>query len=66
LGDDLNIARRSLLLLVLTMSALFNARQAQAQSGVELENVTASYRYGEQITFIAQIKSSIQIQGLRL
>ena len=45
------------------MSILFNARQAQAQSGVELENVTASYRYGEQITFFAQIKSSIQIQG---
>lgn len=34
---------------------------AQAQPVVELENVTASYRYGEQITFSAQIKSSVQI-----
>jgi hypothetical protein len=27
-----------------------------------LENVTASYRYGEQITFSAQVKSSVQIE----
>ena len=49
---------------MIAMSILFNPRQAyaQAQSEVELENVTASYQYGEQITFSAQIKSSIQIQ----
>jgi len=58
----LRIAGRSLLLLVMAVSILFEARHAQAQSGVELENVRASYRYGEQITFSAQIKSSIQIQ----
>ena len=48
----------------MAMSILWNVRHAyaQAQSGIELENVTASYRYGEQITFIAQVKSSIQIQ----
>jgi hypothetical protein len=54
--------RKSIILLVIAAITLFNARQAEAQSGVELENVTATYRYGEQITFIAQIKSSIQIQ----
>jgi hypothetical protein len=41
----------------------FNLRPVQAQSAIELENVTASYRYGEQITFVAQIKSSTPIQG---
>jgi len=49
---------------MIAMSILISSRQvyAQAQSEVELENVTASYQYGEQITFSAQIKSSIQIQ----
>jgi len=41
---------------------LFNASQARAQSGVVLENIEASYRYGEQITFIAQVNASIPIQ----
>lgn len=56
--------RRSFLLFVIATITLLNARPAyaQAQSGVELENVTASYRYGEQITFSAQIKSQVQIQ----
>jgi hypothetical protein len=60
----LTIIKRSLLLFAMAMSILWNVRHAyaQAQSGIELENVTASYRYGEQITFIAQVKSSIQIQ----
>ena len=34
----------------------------QPQSEVQLENVSASYRYGEQITFTAQVKSSTQIR----
>jgi hypothetical protein len=48
--------------LIITTITLFSTLQVKAQSGVELENVTASYRYGEQITFSAQIKSSIQIR----
>jgi hypothetical protein len=54
--------RKGIIFVMMAVSILFDARRAQAQSGVELENVTASYRYGEQITFSAQIKSSIQIQ----
>jgi peptidase MA superfamily protein len=53
--------RKGIILLVIATFILCNAWHAQAQSGVELENITASYRYGEQITFIARIKSSIQI-----
>jgi len=55
---------------VMAASILFNVPQAQAavlslpkgQSGVELENIGASYRYGEQITFMAQVNASIPIQ----
>ena len=47
--------------LVVALILLFPARPARAQSEVELENVTASYRYGEQITFSAQIKSPVAI-----
>jgi len=54
--------RKGIILLAIATFILCNAWHAQAQSGVELENVTASYRYGEQITFSAHIKSSIQIQ----
>jgi hypothetical protein len=48
---------------LVVLSTLSNARQPQIQIDVEIENVTASYSYGEQITFTAQIKSSVQIQG---
>ena len=51
-----------LFFLVVALSTLSHVRQAHAQTSVELENVSASYRFGEQITFSAQIKSSIQIQ----
>ena len=51
-----------LIVVVIAASTLFNARQARAQSGVELENVGAPFEYGVQITFIAEIKASIQIQ----
>ena len=50
----------------MAMSALFNARQAEGQSGIELENVGASYRFGEQITFVATIKASIPIQNVSI
>ena len=46
---------------LVTLSTLSYTGQVQTQTGVELENVSASYRYGEQITFSAQVKSSIPI-----
>src|SRR5690349_19137096 len=49
-------------LVVLALIALFTVSRTQAQSEVELENVTASYRYAEQMTFSARVKSSAQIQ----
>jgi peptidase MA superfamily protein len=53
--------RKGIILLVTATFILWNAWHAQAQSGVELENVTASYRYGEQVTFSAEVKSATQI-----
>lgn len=50
-------------LLVIALSTFLNARPVQAQSGVELENVGATVKFGEQIIFVATIKSSIPIQG---
>ena len=46
---------------LVALSTLWSAGQAQAQTVVELENVSASYRYGEQITFSAQVKSATPI-----
>ncbi len=54
--------RKGIVLIVIATITLISTRHVKAQSEVELENVTASYRYGEQITFIAQIKSSTPIQ----
>jgi hypothetical protein len=56
--------RKDMLLLVIATITLLSPWHvyAQTQSGVELENVIAFYRYGEHITFSAQIQSSIQIQ----
>jgi len=62
----LNTGKRLLIFVVMAVSTLFNARQAQGQAGIELENVGASYRFGEQITFIATIKSSIPIQNVSI
>jgi hypothetical protein len=49
--------------IVIALSTLLNASQAQAQSGIELENVGATVQFGQQITFVATIKSSIPIQS---
>jgi len=59
-------AKALLLFVVVTASILFNARQAKAQSGVELGNVHASVMFGEGITFLATIKASIQIQNVSI
>lgn len=50
----------------MVLSVVFNARQARAQSGIELANVEASHRFGEQITFTATIKASIPLQNVSI
>lgn len=50
-------------LLAMTVFALLNASPAQAQSGIELENVGASHQFGEQITFVATLKAPTSIQS---
>ncbi|MEO8357913.1 MAG: peptidase MA family metallohydrolase [Chloroflexota bacterium] len=62
----MNTARQLLLFVVMVLSILFNARQARAQSGIELENVGAAHRFGEQITFLARIKASTPIQNISI
>ncbi|MGE5776649.1 MAG: hypothetical protein ACM33V_10525, partial [Chloroflexota bacterium] len=52
-----------LALLVMAASTLFNTSPAQAQSGIELENVGASHQFGEQITFVATLKAPTSIQS---
>lgn len=56
----------ALILVVIAMIMLFIVRQAEAQSGIELENVGASYRFGEHITFVATIKPSVTIQSVSI
>ena len=51
---------------VMAASILYDAPRAEAQSGVELENVSASVKFGEGITFLATIKASIQIQNVSI
>lgn len=60
--------RRVVVLIVMALSTLFNARQAyaQAQAGIELENVGATVQFGEKITFAATIKASIPIQNVSI
>jgi hypothetical protein len=55
------IAKTFLALLIVAASVLFGVKQAAGQFGLEME-ATATYQFGEQITFVAQIKSPIQIQ----
>jgi len=62
----LNTAGQLLLFVMVALSTLFNARQVQAQSGIELANVEASHRFGEQITFVATIKASVPIQSVSI
>ena len=48
---------------VMVLSLLFNAQQARAQAGVELEDVKADVEFGQQITFTATIRASTPIQS---
>ena len=53
----------TILLLIVTIaaSASWNTNQVQAQAGIEMDS-SATYVFGQQITFIAQLKSPVQIQ----
>jgi hypothetical protein len=51
---------------VIALTTLLNAHPVQAQSGIDLENVDATVHFGEQITFLATIKSSIPIQSVSI
>ena len=59
-------AKALFVFVVMAVSILYNARPAKAQSGMELENVHASVRFGEGITFFATIRASIQVQNLSI
>ena len=50
-------------LLILSATALpfWNTQQVSAQGGIEIET-TATYAFGQQITFTGQVKSPVQIQ----
>ena len=51
---------------VIAILTLLHHSPAEAQSGIELENVEASIRFGEGITFLATIKSSVPIQNVSI
>jgi len=50
-----------LLIFPVAASVFWNVNQAQAQGGIEIES-SATYVFGRQIAFTAQIKSPVQIQ----
>jgi len=47
---------------LVVLSTLLGAMQAEGQAGIEMD-LSASYKFGEQVTFVAQIKSPVQIQN---
>ena len=62
----MKISKALVFFVVMTASILNNAPRAEAQSGVELENVSASVKFGDGITFLATVKASIQIQNVSI
>ena len=58
----MRFVRALIVFIIMGVSGLFNTQQAWAQSGIVLENVGASVRFGEGITFTAAIKAPVQIQ----
>lgn len=54
------------LFFVIAFTTLLNAHPAQAQSGIEVQNAGATVDFGEQITFVATIQTSIPIQGIAI
>ena len=58
----MRFVRALIVFTIMGVSGLYNTQQAWAQSGIVLENVGASVRFGEGITFTAAIKAPVQIQ----
>lgn len=58
----MRIAKALIVPFIVAASILFNAGEAKGQSGIVLENVGASARFGEGITFTATVKTPIPIQ----
>jgi hypothetical protein len=56
-------ALRLIFLLVVAAYALGNAKQVYGQGGIALENVGATYLFGEQVIFSATIRTSTPIQS---
>jgi hypothetical protein len=54
---------RCFVLAAVAASAFMNAKPAAGQEGLVLENVGATYVFGEQVTFAAAIHASIPIQN---
>lgn len=52
---------RFTLLLILAVSILLNTKLVKAQAGVEME-LSASYQFGEHVTFTARLVSPLQVQ----
>jgi len=47
--------------ILIAVLILFGVYQVKAQSGIEME-LSASYKFGEQVTFTAKLKSPVQVQ----
>jgi hypothetical protein len=59
---DTKYTKSFLVVLVVSLvSGMLNIRQVRAQSGIEMQS-TATYQFGTQITFVAQISALVQIQ----
>ena len=56
----------SIISIVVLVTFFFYVPSAHAQSGVQLKNVAATVKFGEQITFTATIESAIPIQSISI
>ena len=54
--------RKSIFFFLLALISLGFTNMPQAQSGFNVTNVNISYNFGQQITFLAQLTSSVPIQ----
>ena len=57
----MKFVHRWLVMIAMIASVLLNAKQAGAQSGIDMA-LSASYQFGEQVTFTARLVSPVQIQ----
>ena len=55
-----------LLFILIALFTFFSVLPARAQSGIEWQDVLATVKFGERITFTATIKSSIPIQSVSI